>query len=312
MSEESGREGSVASIPTSPPEPQEQTPRAKTTESEGAQTEQTPSRDSNSQDDVDADERDLLRQAGLLEAMPSKAVSDKSNLSTVGDGAEQTSAADREKHDKNKIRRSLQRTLREGAGHLSHHRSKRGREGQPAASSEETKRDSMLSRGTGSFVVHGKKASVINFGSELQSMSNDEKLRSRKQSHHIDQPLSPTLSQGEGDDDDFYSAAGDLADSETTSRRESAASASTATARSFRELHRKYSSAHASRSVSNSRRLTVPSDGESEAAVSFSDGRRSPLPPIETEEEEEGDKREGDVGGDDKVKENGKGTGHDE
>lgn len=313
MSDESGPEGPVASIPTSTPGAQEHTPRAKTAELEGAQAEQTPSRDHSSQDDVDADERDLLRQAGLLDAMPSKAVSDKSNLSTAGDGAEQASAADREKHDKNKIRRSLQRTLREGAGHLSHHRSKRGREGQPAASSEETNRDSMLSRGTGSFVVHGKKASVINFGSELQIMSNDEKLRFRKQSQQVDQSLSPTLSQGEGDDDDdFYSAAGDLADSETTSRRESAASASTATARSFRELHRKYSSAHASRSVSNSRRLAVPSDGESEAAVSFSDGRRSPLPPIETEEEEEGDKREGDLGGDDKVKENAKGTGQDE
>jgi hypothetical protein len=146
----------------------------------------------------------------------------------------------------------------------------------------------MLSRGTGSFVVHGKKASVINFGSELASMSNEEKLRARKQSQHIEQPMSPALSNG--DDDEFYSVAGDPPESEeTASRRGSAASASTATARSFRELHRKFSSAHASRSVSNSAigRLTIPSDGESEAAVSFSDGRRSPLPPIETEGEED-------------------------
>jgi len=116
-------------------------------------------------------------------------------------------------------------------------------------------------------------------------MSHEDKLRTRKQSL-VDTPMSPALSNGE--DDDFYSAAGDLPESEgTLSRRESGASASTATARSFRELHRKFSSTHASRSVSNSRRLGVPSDGESEAAVSFSDGRRSPLPPIETAEGED-------------------------
>lgn len=237
-------------------------------------------------DDVDAEERHLLRQAGLIESRGDKD-SDKATVSTVADAAEQGSPADRERADRNKIRRSLQRTLREGAGHLSHHRSRRGREVHASASSEEAKRESILSRGTGSFVVHGKKASVINFGSELQYLPSDDKLRPNKQPQQTDQPLSPTLSNG--DDDDFYSAAGDLPEADDDySRRESTASASTATARSFRELHRKYSSAHASRSVSHSGgRLAIPSDGESEAAVSFSDGRRSPLPLIETEESED-------------------------
>lgn len=36
----------------------------------------------------------------------------------------------------------------------------------------------------------------------------------------------------------------------------------------------------------------MPSDGESEAAVSFSDGRRSPLPLIETASESEGEEDE--------------------
>ncbi|KAL6863196.1 hypothetical protein ACO1O0_003440 [Amphichorda felina] len=292
---------STSSVPSSPTQSHEQTPQAKKTEPRGTQKDRPPSRSSHRQDDVDAEERDFLRQVGLLETSPSKDASDKATVSTTGDGTDQISAADREKIDKNKIRRSLQRTLREGAGHLSHHRSKRHREGYPVAPSEETVRDSTLSRGTGSFVVHGKKASVINFGTGLQNMSNDEKLRARRQSQQLDQPLSPTLSNG--DDDDFYSAAGDLGDTEEpTSRRESVASASTATARSFRELHRKYSSAHASRSVSNSGRLAVPSDGESEAAVSFSEGRRSPLPPIETEEEEDDERSEGESGTDGNIK----------
>lgn len=285
----SGRNGSVSSSHlTSPTKSNDQTPQPRKTESLDNQLGRPQTGSSHGHDDVDAEERDFLRQAGLLESKTSKDASDRATVSTVDAGEQAFSS------DKNKIRRSLQRTLREGAGHLSHHRSsRRGREGQSATTSEDTPRDSMLSRGTGSFVVHGKKASVINFGSELQNMSNEEKLRARKQSQQIEQPMSPTLSNG--DDDEFYSVAGDAPESEdAASRRGSAASASTATARSFRELHRKFSSAQASRSVSNSAvgRLAIPSDGESEAAVSFSDGRKSPLPPIETEEEED-DEEEG-------------------
>jgi hypothetical protein len=36
-----------------------------------------------------------------------------------------------------------------------------------------------LKRGTGSFILHGKKASVITMSSEWQSMSNEERLRMR-------------------------------------------------------------------------------------------------------------------------------------
>ena len=39
-----------------------------------------------------------------------------------------------------------------------------------------------LARGTGSFTVHGKKASVITFGAEWQNMSPEERLKIRKQS----------------------------------------------------------------------------------------------------------------------------------
>lgn len=237
-------------------------------------------------DDVDAEERHFLQQAGLLEAKSDKDVSDKATTSSVADATEQAAS---DKADKNKIRRSLQRTLREGAGHLSHHRSKRSRDLTPAGSIEDSLRDSTLARGTGSFTVHGKKASVINIGTELQNMSNEEKLRTRKQSIQAESPLSPTISCG--DDADFQLAPvlkeeSDGEQGDQRERRESAASASTATARSFRELHRKYSSAQAARSVSSGGKLAIPSDGESEVAVSFTDGRRSPLPPIDTEDEE--------------------------
>lgn len=238
---------------------------------------------SNDLDDMDAEERDLLRQAGLLESRIGKDAAEKAGSAAAGDITD--TPTEREKLERTKVRRSLQRTLRESAGHLSHHRSKRGKEPDPTKC-EDTGRDSTLSRATGSFVVHGKKASVINLGTEIQNMSNDEKILALKYQHQGDQPPSPSLSFG--GDEDFQAAVDTPAEgTESRDRRESAASANTATAMSFRELHRKYSSAQAARIVSSGGRLVIPSDGESEAAVSFSDGRRSSLPPIETESEED-------------------------
>lgn len=232
------------------------------------------------QDEVDATERDFLKQAGLWEARSGRGSVDKTTVSTSADSTEQAASTDRDKIERNRIRRSLQRTLRESAGHLSHHRSRRGKDAASSGTPEVAPRDVMLSRGDGSFVVHGKKASVINIGTELQIMTQDEKHLARKQ--QLENLASPTFS-GEADDD-FHSAPETPPGSNGSSnRRESAASASTATARSFRELHRRYSSAQAARSVSAGGKLVIPSDGESEAAVSFSDGRRSPVPLIDGE-----------------------------
>ncbi|KAK2023671.1 Sec7 domain-containing protein [Colletotrichum zoysiae] len=229
-------------------------------------------------DDVDANERVLLEQAGLLDSGSHGRVQPERNrtgsLSEAGDASESRDAPGSiDKQDKTKIRRSLQRTLRESAGHLSHHRSRKGKEILSSGGSDDTGREDVLTRGTGSFVVHGKKASVINFGSELQQLTPEERMRHRKQDQR-DEPPSPTSL-----DEDFRDALN--SSSVPIERRESTASASTATARSFRELHRKYSSAHASKAPVFGGRLSVPSDGESEAAVSFSEGRRTPLPPIE-------------------------------
>lgn len=281
------RHDSVSSVPASPIRSMSSTPQTKqSSQGEGA-SKPSGQAENGHHDDSDVDERNLLEQAGLLESRPSRDTTEKPATSTAGEGPDHGTSMDKDKAERSKIRRSLQRTLREGAGHLSHHRnSRKGKELVQNGTGDDEVRDNVLSRGSGSFVVHGKKASVITFGNELQTMSQDETLRARKQSQQSEQqppqPLSPAVSE-----DDFYSAVGIPFDMKE--RRESAASASTATARSFRELHRKYSTAQAARSASAGGRLTIPSDTESEAAVSFSDGRRSPLPPIETETDEETD-----------------------
>ncbi|TKW54621.1 Protein transport protein sec73 [Colletotrichum tanaceti] len=235
-------------------------------------------------DDVDANERVLLEQAGLLDSGSRGRIQPErkrtGSLSEAGDASEsRDTPGSIDKQDRMKIRRSLQRTLRESAGHLSHHRSRKGKEILSGGGLDDNGREDVLTRGSGSFVVHGKKASVINFGSELQQLTPEERMRQRKQGQR-DEPASPTSL-----DEDFHDALNSSL--VPTERRESAASASTATARSFRELHRKYSSAHASKAPVFGGRLSVPSDGESEAAVSFSDGRRTPLPPIENESGDE-------------------------
>ncbi|KAK7967357.1 uncharacterized protein PG986_001634 [Apiospora aurea] len=240
----------------------------------------------------DEGERQVLEQAGLLEIEPSRTPDHRptSSLMTSDDTPERSkrssaAVADKDKLERSKIRRSLQRTLREGAGHLSHHR---GRKGKDSASSgglaDDTAREDILAR-AGSFTVHGKKASVVEFGSSLQNMTSEDRIRQRKQSVIDDPILSPASV-----DDDFHSIIEVEAPvHDAKERRSSAASASTATARSFRELHRKYST---------HRGLTVPSDEDSDAALSFSEGRRSPLPPVEDgsadEEEDEEEEEKGD------------------
>ncbi|TVY34937.1 Protein transport protein [Lachnellula subtilissima] len=222
---------------------------------------------------VDAAEQAVLEEAGLKE--PEKTPDPKRPIAPdVEESKDHTKdpAAEKEKLEKGKIRRSLHRTLREA--HVpTHTRSRKGKDSSSSVGmSDETAADDVLSRGTGSFVVHGKKASVIQFGSELQSMSPDERLRLRRQSHK-DEPggLSPATIE-----DDFQSALAEPADF-----RERQNSTSSATTKSFRELHKRL---HPSGIPA-----IVTSDGEdSEAAISFSeDGRRTPLPPVEDEEEDQ-------------------------
>ncbi|KAK0651954.1 hypothetical protein B0T16DRAFT_90673 [Cercophora newfieldiana] len=253
--------------------------------------------------DVDADEHSLLEQAGLMPNAGAEAGDD----SERPDRHSASMSADR--HDRNKIRRSLQRTLREGAGHISHHRGRKGRDSASSgAMSDDTAREDVLTRGTGSFVVHGKKASVITFGNELQMQSLSPEERIRQWKIRDDAVASPapifngSSSRGiAAEIADFRSVLTARSASQSREHRGSAASASTATARSFRELHRKYSSAQAAKGLVSSGNLALPSDEDSDAAVSFSDGRRTPLPPIEGEpepgefEDEQGNEPESDI-----------------
>ncbi|KAG4425627.1 hypothetical protein IFR04_001324 [Cadophora malorum] len=221
---------------------------------------------------IDAAEQAVLEQEGLVTTDMDKTPDAKRPVASPENEEGKDHVVEKDKLDRGKIRRSLHRTLREA--HVpSHTRSRKGKDSSSSAGMSEEGKDDVLSRGTGSFVVHGKKASVITFGSEIQSMSNEERLRLRKQPHK-DEPeqLSPATI-----DDDFHSV---LAEPyEFHERHDSQATTSTATARSFRDLHRKL----ASHSLGPSGAAT--SDGEdSDAAISFSEGRRTPLPPVEDEE----------------------------
>ncbi|KAI0472188.1 hypothetical protein GGR56DRAFT_657296 [Xylariaceae sp. FL0804] len=236
------------------------------------------------QAEQDAREMRVLEQAGLLDVAPARSFEHRPSSS--GNVAEEaprhtrrtsSHGADKDKHDRNKIRRSLQRTLKDGAGHLSHHRSRRGKDSASSGGlSDETIRDEILYRGTGSFTLHGKKASVINFGEELREMATHK----RGQAGDEATPSSPASAF-----DDFQSVLGEP--SEKAERRGSGTSASTATARSFRELHRKYSYSRTPSKMVAGANLSVPADEDSDAAISFSEGRRSPLPPLDDEEEAE-------------------------
>jgi hypothetical protein len=226
----------------------------------------------------DAGEQTVLEQAGFVDT--NRLTEPRSTEKEPEEGLDKSENMDKEKEkekekdksDRNKIRRSLHRTLREA--HIpTQHRSRKGREsGGNANSIEEAATDDVLARGSGSFVVHGKKASVITFGEELSNMSPD--IRQKKPQKEVSGPQPRVIAEN-----DFVSSS--IEPIEFHEHRLSAASSNTATARSFRELHKRLST-HAAT-------LGPTDDGDdSEAAVSFSDGRRTPLPPVEDMDEDEG------------------------
>ncbi|QRD03999.1 hypothetical protein JI435_138560, partial [Parastagonospora nodorum SN15] len=76
-----------------------------------------------------------------------------------------------------KHRRSLHRTLRE----TSHRRSHKGRDSASTIVSEDSPENEGLTRDKGSFTVHGKKASVIQFGSDWHNTTAEERLKRKKE-----------------------------------------------------------------------------------------------------------------------------------
>lgn len=137
----------------------------------------------------DEGEEQALKEAGLF-GVGGTPSSGKRPETGESDQAIPPTSAESTPLERSKIRRSLQRTLRDShhGPHLPHHhRSKKGKDSNSSTIMSEdsprpTSKDSEgLARGTGSFTLHGKKASVITFGSEWQSMSPDERLKLRKQ-----------------------------------------------------------------------------------------------------------------------------------
>lgn len=217
--------------------------------------------------EVDAAEQAVLEQAGLVE--PHKTPDGKKSGAAGENEDGKDHATDKDKADRSKLRRSLQRTLRDA--HVpTHSRSRRTKDSFSGTSaSEDAPTEDVLARGTGSFVVHGKKASVITFSEELRNMS-------RKQATKDAQSANPALAI----DDDYHSTrSGPIGYRE---RHGSAATGSTTTAKSLGDFQR-VSSNHSS---SNAQGL-APSDGDdSEAAVSLSEGRRTPLPPADADDDQ--------------------------
>ncbi|KAI4188063.1 MAG: hypothetical protein L6R41_002408 [Letrouitia leprolyta] len=158
--------------------------------------------------DVDNDEQEVLKEAGLLASETPTPNSKRHDVPLDGEAAidrdsVKAKSPDSGFHDgRSKVRRSLQRTLREA--HVpSHHRSKKGKDSASSAGMADDNsslaESEGLARGTGSFTVHGKKASVITFGSEWHSMSPEERLKARKQAQG-DDLRSPMPSPFEGED----------------------------------------------------------------------------------------------------------------
>lgn len=193
--------------------------------------------------------------------------------------------------DKSKIgtvRRSIHRTLRDAHVPSQHgsrkHKHRESGSGQKdsESSAEGLTKDDHLARGTGSFVVHGKKASVITFGDALVGMTPEERLGRLRAGHDgTGAESSPVADKG-----DFHEQL-----MKRDGRVASDASTHTATARSFRELHKRLS-VHAANADERERATSSGHLGgedavDSDAAASFSEGRRTPLPPVLDEEAEE-------------------------
>ena len=186
------RRGSMSTGPqVAPPEngvPDASPPRL-TTRTETGKTASTTDTVRHEEDQA---EHDLLVEAGLVS--PDSVTSDPNNIQDLASDDDKIKVPGVDGTDSlAKVRHSLHRKL-QSAHTPNHHRSKKGRDSSSSAALSEDNgsvtENERLPRGTGSFTVHGKKASVINFGSEWQAMSPEERLKLRKQPNMDDSKLS--------------------------------------------------------------------------------------------------------------------------
>lgn len=187
------------------------------------------------------------------------------SVSAVAEALEQQDLPTGVKQHKSKSRRSLQRTLREGAEPLSHHRSRRDKvSGSNSISKDFALREDMLSRESGSFVVQGRKASVIDLGNGLQRIAPEAHVKQRVQLDHAMLAINKNESSNEVD--------GRLPD--VQAHTESFTSTSKATTKSFQELHRKYSSTQASRTLRPYHKPPLSSHTKCDAAIGIAKNQR--------------------------------------
>lgn len=126
-------------------------------------------------------EREMLAEAGAVTVDP-EAVEEGTPREEESEDDRKLKPAEPTEDGKEalqKVRHSIHKKLQPG-----HHRSKKGREsGSSAGGAEEngSMTDSEgLPRNTNNFTVNGKKASIITFGSAWQTLSPEERLKSRR------------------------------------------------------------------------------------------------------------------------------------
>ncbi|KAL3467172.1 hypothetical protein BJX64DRAFT_191941 [Aspergillus heterothallicus] len=129
----------------------------------------------------DGEER-LLREAGLLDATGSSSRKGSVAVESVDSESRKDDTQDGTQSDRmSRVRHSFHRTLRDSSGgHGNHPRSKKRDSTPNAALDDSQSGEGGLSRKGGSFTVHGKKASIVMFGSDWQNMPPEERLKLRK------------------------------------------------------------------------------------------------------------------------------------
>jgi hypothetical protein len=154
----------------------------------------------------DGEER-FLRETGLLDLSGSPPPKKQpmpvpeSEAENIPDEISEVSHSD---HKPSRVRRSLHRTLREP--HVHRHHSRASKKNRDSVSSigalddnESITEGEVLPRKTPSFTVHGKKASIVTFGSEWQNMPPDERLKLRKPTPHEEPRASEPCIPGSAD-----------------------------------------------------------------------------------------------------------------
>lgn len=158
----------------------------------------------------DEGEERLLRETGLLDLSGSP--SPRSHAVPVpetedGGKAEEGAEISHSDSKPSRVRRSLHRTLREPHNVHRHHsrgsKKNRGSVSSIGSPDDETNQEGEgLSRKTPNFTVHGKKASIVTFGSEWQNMPPEERLKLRKPTPNVEPRASDPAMAGNGDGSD--------------------------------------------------------------------------------------------------------------